>query len=602
MHCEMGASSPRNSHGESVRISQWWEITEQVANSISRFIGRAGLLWSFILGIISFLLVSPFHFFDPDLHHDGVMVATAIGVSEGNALFSEVFSQYGLTTAVIQASFLWLWPFGELLGIRLLAAFQISVIVFLLSDFGRIAPTRLGLSHQTSSFLALLVLFSWDGFLGISPAPWSSLTAGAILVILLYLGAFLSSSLRDWVSVAIAFLFGLLLGFLPFTRQSVGVLAVLGIVLAFILAKKYGRVSYQTAGFTAAGLLTALVGILTYLALTGSFWDWWQQTVLWPLDWASSKDSFVFKTIERFLPWTAGPAVASILFPLLMRNHRPAARVWFSVGAFFYSGFLSALTGKGFGVGTLFPEAEAYDWSLGLVHFGYGAISFLIFASLAGTLALLIKTVIDVRSGNKLDSLDSLVLFLALSSLSQAVPVMDTRHFWWSLPVPLVATALFYRRAYLDHGDLRPSRVALGLPLVSIASVALLAGSAYGLLVNRSPLGDETVFRGMWAREATAAEVLEGIRRVEQLQPGVPHYFVVKDGYLSVLFGKWDSEDAYFVSWGPTPPLESRVSVPGDYLLQGDETVEELMNLARKAGLDVAPLPLDDDFYLLRIR
>jgi hypothetical protein len=57
--------------------------------------------------------------------------------------------------------------------------------------------------------------------------------------------------------------------------------------------------------------------------------------------------------------------------------------------------------------------------------------------------------------------------------------------------------------------------------------------------------------------------------------------FLVFDGYISVADGHYRSSDQYFVSWGPIPDLNSRLSKAKYVVLENkDETNPEIINNA----------------------
>ncbi len=73
---------------------------------------------------------------DPDPHHDGVVLAPAIGAAEGLHLHSELFSQYGPMATWLQIPAIWLGG-PHLLSIRVHAAIALCLSAVLIALFVR---------------------------------------------------------------------------------------------------------------------------------------------------------------------------------------------------------------------------------------------------------------------------------------------------------------------------------------------------------------------------------------------------------------------------------------------------------------------------------
>lgn len=68
-------------------------------NPLSKFIAP-------IIGLAFFLVQIPFARFAFDSHHDGYMLAAAIGVRDGGVIHRDVFTLYGPVTPLVQATWL----------------------------------------------------------------------------------------------------------------------------------------------------------------------------------------------------------------------------------------------------------------------------------------------------------------------------------------------------------------------------------------------------------------------------------------------------------------------------------------------------------------
>lgn len=558
--------------------------------------GRLG--FSLSLGIISFLLTLPSSLLDFDGHHEGVMLAPAIVLRGGGTLFTDVFLQYGPVSSWLQGVFLMIWPWGEALGLRVFNSLLVGVLVGLIADLGRVAPESWRLPPTITTAVSLLVLVSWDGFWGIPPLPWSSLVASVLVTGFIHSIARLlwkeeSGFQTSWRELVVpAFLIALL----PFTRLTVGVVFLLGgaSILLIKLASKKALSSKEKVfgGFVFLGLTI----ILLALVLRGNFLDWWSQSVVWPLDWLQTKDSFAWKIIERFLPWTGGPAIAAVLLPILLKLPR-ATSIPLVTSLYIYGVLLGALNGRGFGVGVLFPEATSTRWSEILLYFGYSSLSFLYFAGVAGT------AIAGLQIGDKfirhrfLNMPHAVLAVSSLSMLSQSVPVMDTRHFWWALPIPLLLTYRSLAVAMNSNSLLsRLEKVAAGLPIIIIGAGATLTSAGNLFLVERFPYPEKSVAAGLWARPDEVASFQSDLELVTSLPEDSNLIFHISNGHLSVMEGTYLPADPFFVKWGPSPELTRKMSAGSVVIVEDEDSRETLLLDAENRGISIQILGENDRY------
>lgn len=256
---------------------------------------------------------------------------------------------------------------------------------------------------------------------------------------------------------------------------------------------------------------------------------------------------------------------------------------------FFGAGFLGGTSGQGFGVGALFPESEAFWWSEFMVNFGYSSLSFLLFYSALNSGLLIVLSAREaLTSSQNLWRGPLLISIFAISLLSMSVPVMGTRHFWWALPIALLASSLIATRVHMTRSEI--SRSLLALPVIAIIAVAGLSGMAFAFLVDREKLPEESSARGMVGRVEIVALAERDLQFVSRIDGNGNTYFIVNSGHLASLTGHYDSADEMFVSWGPQESIDSRLKYPAQIVV--DETadherlVEQLENSGFRTTVD----------------
>ena len=217
---------------------------------------------------------------DPDWHHDGILLKPALDVAKGNALFRDVFSQYGLLTTWLHALAIKASE-PTLSSLRLFHGFIFSacgLAIYLLSRLLMPVPVAVG-----------VVLF----WLFLSPYPMMSffLNSSSIALIFLLLGtlslAYSELKLPQLTPAALvlAFLSGLFFSLAFWARQPVGItLASTGLApLTLLILCRYREQRtyriYQTFSYAAGGALGLLSGLLI-LTVTSSVEDWWTQSII----------------------------------------------------------------------------------------------------------------------------------------------------------------------------------------------------------------------------------------------------------------------------------------------------------------------------------
>lgn len=515
------------------------------------------LLANALLATATCFALAFFAFLDFDPHHDGVMLAPAIAVSEGKAVFSQVFSQYGPMSHWIHAAWLGVWPWGAAAGLRAFNVLAIGLTVFLVADVARVAPQAWGLRPKVFFVLGLVWALSNDVFFGVPMLPWSSVVASAMLVSIAYLIArgIAQSTNREFSWHL--FLAGFLSGVLPFTRQTVGVALILVLVLVgFLLLTVRGLdrrvwVSATLGGFSGVALLFGV------LFLDGGLSAWFSQSVLWPWSWVHqvTEAGAQFAGFDGLISIMAAMAFAVALAVLPSSRFSRLFRI---LSAVLVVAVLFGFPDPSSGLFVAHEFVEAGSNSL--LSEGLAVSYRALFAVFSACLVLLIWSVAStfigaLRFGHSW-LIGPWVLFAAISiaSLSQVFPVTDSRHVWWALGPMLLLVGHF-----LSSEQLAIAFSAwLPASLVWIVALAMTAGANL-FLVDRSHYPDQSVAAGMFGREEGVERMRVELDFLTRSDHGSNSVFLVVDGHLSVLRGQYVSLDEFFVGWGPVTPLNTRL-------------------------------------------
>jgi hypothetical protein len=529
------------------------------------------------IGIAGFLITLPFSFLDFDTHHDGVMLAPAIAVAEGVPLFSGAFSQYGPVTHWLHGAFLFVWPFGDALGLRVINTLLVAITAALMTDVARVAPQGWKIRQSHLGVLSICWILANDVLIGVPMLPWSSVVATLILVLIVWLFASYESNLGRDGNGSRVFFIGALLALLPGVRQTVGFTLIALIILFAPLIVHRLRSSAGLPLIALAGFSFGASAMITPIWLTQSIIQWINQTFLWPISWASEAtlrgSPLVGALATTFI---ACAVIGSMLFLWLFQNRLPRLSV-VGTSVFLVLTVLGLFSGnQELFVATEFVESGLYrwsDWVMELSSRGLWVLFGLGLFALLSLLALVLRNVSIRESSNSMFA-PLLLVVVSLASITQIYPVADSRHIWWAIPPSIISFAWLLGRF--------PKFGAFGLwfPVVGVwvSSLVLVAGANL-LLVERTQYHPDSVAAGMWGRADRVEEVENAVKLAQSLGNIETSIFLVSDGYLSVVLGDYSSADQYFVSWGPLEPIEERVKREGQLVFVNEDTKSFLENI-----------------------
>lgn len=470
---------------------------------------------------------------DPNPHHDGIILASAIGASEGLLPNRDTFAQYGPGTPIVQG--IWLQIFGNtLLNLRLLNALLIictSAILILI------------LRGKIGSKLALLIssiwIFSYPDILPFIPWPSVLTTLFALLVGFL-LTSYLGSGLRPKLKLYLSSFF-LVLG--VFFRIQFVLLFFIVTVVLFLRAhlwssKKDLRLWLAYSSFNVA---LALI-ILWKIGILRPFVD---ESIVWALTSYGDK-GYTFRQLVDLLYFPIGFLIAYALFKLAMLNlvkarNMQQASIFAGV---FLSGVCAWILSRGhrdsylaFKHPRILAANIAEQFSYCLL---YASIIYFLFLTLV---------FIRPRSGVKKRCIamlqtNSWVFFgLALGVLPQMYPAFDPLHLWWLTPLFLAGISAV-KPLNLDGQSVRSFTV------VSMAFLLALLLPLYSLISLPRNVFESKVLRGMIGETWYASQLDDSLIMISDFGNKGKIDFACADGIYAAANG-YLAAGPRFVNWAP---------------------------------------------------
>lgn len=520
-----------------------------------------------VVGLGAFVLLVPFARLDFDPHHDGYVLAAAIGVHEGLRVHTDVFAQYGPILPWLQGAALFL-PFGPALDLRLLNTALLAVSVFLMADLGRVAPKNWPISRWTGWWAAVAWFLLSDIWLYSPMLPWSSTVA--IVLTLLMLGlvgrGIRRRDLHDqaWARFDF-FAAGALCPILFFTRINVASALLLGILaLAIVGHKSLWRnrgllISASVGGVVAAGVITGAMYI------QGALPEYAKQAILYPFGYhvgvqASSSVlyPYLWALIQQF------PAVLLIAVAVLCvrRLGSRTARVLTGtlagclVVAYENRRIVTEPTFDGWWSRLTSPNDVFLTGTQQNLNYLYLVVAL----TLTSCMALVFAALLTWRRTRELPAGSirwGFLIALTLAGLAQTVPTWDARHVWWGIPIGVL---LVSATTHALLGETPGRANYFSVIMLAVAIMACLSAWNY-LQVARVEVKSGYLVQGM----RIDSDLNDRLKRELDLQrESIPEdsevLYLHPDGYTSVIDGSWRSMDRYFVSWGPSSFLTDRLA------------------------------------------
>ena len=532
-----------------------------------------GVSGSVAFAVASFFLLWPFARLDFDRHHDGYMLAQAIAVHQGASVHTDVFAQYGPVTPWLQSLALYL-PMGPALALRTVNVAFIAAAAFLLADMGRRMPRGWPVTRAVGWWAAIAWLVLADVWMAVPMLPWSSTVAAMLSVATLYL---LGRSLRNAedgcmrAASITALLGGAVLGLMPFTRINVGLSAVAVCLVVAALIVFWERGTKRTvATLFIFGAALSMLTVVIVLARTASLAEFYRQSIEWPVTWG--RNSIDGSHAQGWLRYT----LIRQTFPVALACVALCLQFWARSGSsgrpvgrrnaniFTVSAGMIVVIWENLRIRTNAGE-ESWWKSLASELFFYASSSnneyLYFFMALAVVVSVVTCATAAYRLLFRLASVSEMTPWLllgglALSGLTQSVPTWDPRHLWWAAPIGLLLLFSIVRAISDLH---KLSGNLLMLPLVFVTVAGVFSGYTYWGF-ERVEGRPGTVIEGMLVNRAKFNQINEDTQFLrDHLSDSRSIIYLVDDGDLSVLDGQYRSADSYFVDWGGSPQVDTRI-------------------------------------------
>jgi hypothetical protein len=489
-----------------------------------------------VFAVVS-LLYLPFARLGVDSHHDGIMLHSALVVSEGGVVHGDVFNQYGPVSSWVHA--VWIWVFGpELLSIRMGTVFSLSggLAAFF------VAWKRLlgGGVAVVATSLAVLTTYFFDA--AIPMHPWAS----DVAVLFLGLSTLLVSQIfTRRARIELWIVVGALAALITLTRVQVGVVLSLLTIGGLVVARERRAIYHW---FSGAAIVSSVV--IGYFWINGALDDWWFQTFEVPRSIlaTSSRPGFHFLRLRILNSWIPGltlcllfaGAVGGRLKSMVPSRHHLFLKVLYVVFA--------VVVVAVYRTDLLFFDGHRFD------VLGVALLASLISVPWMG------GWFIGQERSAILSEVNRWWIWIpATASMVQVYPVSDPRHLWWAA-IPSLGPAVWLLGQVAVNNK---RRFALG-----IVSVAVLVPSAGGqVLANfeeeRISVVGVPVLDGMLVDHEVATTYLENMQLVSrylEAHPQAPVLNMCSDGLFASLSENRSSPDPYFVFWPATAPAQNQES------------------------------------------
>ncbi len=481
-------------------------------------------------------ILSLIYSWEPDQHHDGVMFAAAVAVSQGDLPNRDVFAQYGPVTPFIQGVWLFLTA-PTVLNMRRLSVIFILLISVLMYHL---------LKRVASRSLALLLNAAWvlTGPFGL---PWSSLITTALSLCVITL---ISSAISPSMSARKQALYFGIAGFICavgiFTRIHFILIALAAFVFLKLRRSTQSKFGFNYFDFSFLMSVFSIALIMIYFKL---FIPYIQQCIVWAFGRYSTAPELSKGLLIEFF-WI--PTIAIVLLTLSLvlavsrRTHSNLRQSFPFVLVLLIAlttVFSSRLTRTG--EQTLRnPKILLIEGSQKFLYgIGYSAITFFVILAIY----LFVKKKMALQDY-------PIAVWVAVAALGQLYPFFDPHHVWFVSPIMIVAL--------LNLLDLQEFRfrqlIQSGLkPILTIIVVALFTQFVLNINQSRYHYSSPQML-GMSSIWRSADEIDRTLIALNSHAIPNSVKFDCADGLFAVGNGRYLADSPMFVTWGPSTNATKR--------------------------------------------
>jgi hypothetical protein len=377
-----------------------------------------------------------------------------------------------------------------------------------------------------------------------------------------------AETLRSVSSTALIFAGGCW-GLVIFTRVNVGIVLVVSIMFLWIIVEAFIPTARNVMRHLIFGVLLSIALVVSALILTSSLTQWWNQAIVWPATWSStiySRSGMFFRFESMFETMSFEVLIALIAIYFLggvSAIHNKNRIVFQSLVVTLSSGLMFLFAWSG----------TPMIWAAGnipqnLIKFANLRLNLLSLFFWLGMVTSLLVLVVEILklTKNRPNFARSAVwvvfLFVATSGTIQILPVSDSRHFWWGMPL-IIVVLFHYVSDVVTSSWIRYVSFAVPTILLVVAIFQLVPGY---LQISRTSAPAGSVAEGMLIRSDKnlgTSEYDTYLANFELLSSTMRStdrvVFIVRNGDVSVFDGQFHSVDRNYVSWGPVEPFIPRV-------------------------------------------
>jgi len=499
---------------------------------------------------------------DFDSHHDGYVLASAIGVSEGEVLYRDVFWQYGPLQPYFLASLIKALPFMSPLLVARLAGLVLVLLTFLVILL-QPSFTKQKQNQVLEIKLITLILFLGlqDSYYGVPFLFWPN------HLLILFLTLSMDQLIKQiqkpnkYKNSAFA-LQGTYLVFVVLSRPQFFPIAFVILLLIAIHLRSRGeakRIKLLLVGLSAPLLIVGL--LMTKYHVLGDFLE---QTFTWPRAAYGSQLTADFFQISEEVVTNNLVLIALIVVLLADFFLKFSSPIWQKMLVFLL--VLYFVFKINYGTFYIWTAANVNPARISILVLEVAILATLVLCGFYVLFSFFL-TVFRRNVKHKSTILHWVVAVIAVLSLTQAFPVFDTRHTNWAIlglaPLPVVFLLGSQRRYQIVF-------VIFGLILTSyIYTETQRTSSSYETLTRvRGESG--FVDGGIWTlvpndSMSTSTRRSSSLGTEFQFLDSVfendeQALFLSEDAAFSIFDGTYRSIDQWFVNWGPVPKLSTRIS------------------------------------------
>lgn len=533
-----------------------------------RGISRSTITLSILAFSATMLVHAPLLRSGFDFHHNGLMLAAAIAVSEGKVVHDDFSFFYGPLTPWSQ-SLLFLLDSKSAVNLSIWAATLTAAIAAILAAFHRVLPPVMGISASGGIYAAGLWIALSPSFVLGTIQAWSSLLGAFLAVLGAFSGLKAMKSEKEGkrhYSLFWWLLSGTTVGLIPFARLNVGIALWLGMSLWLLILCRRKSSSKSDAALFAIGWVASTTAVLYSLLVTGGLLGYLNQSILGPAIWAREQATFfyfleeVFDNWEGYLPRAIPLLIIGIaierfwsvkLSPSLTRHFsRLLSSMLLFLSVFYAAGLQKFFNGVFWQkesirdqkmsillspeeLGSNVADLTLFLLAIFLIFFGFATLSFFH----------------GWRSSKiSLSEFQELPFFLifAMALFTQFWPLGDIYHFWWGTPLLILSLVIAVTRFQKGMG----LKIWV-LPLVPLVFMQLASLGAQ--LEQRVNLGPTNTVLSQTYLDERSLDYVENLNSLfdSTVNNSEPILFFVNNGFETVLQGSFRSGNSTIVAWAP---------------------------------------------------